>query len=171
MKKILLIAILVFSTYSFSVLNKTDLLIEKEIKAVFNIENYTKQSISVSKEINGMLPIKIKDTNFFKIENKDKLLGYYYFGHAYGKADYFDFIVIFDKELIISKVKVLVYREDHGGEVGSKRWLSQFMGKSGEDSLDDIDGISGATISVRSMTNAMKDILKTMKILQIKKVI
>jgi len=32
-------------------------------------------------------------------------------------------------------VKVLVYREDHGGEVASKRWLKQFSGKSKTDNL------------------------------------
>jgi Na+-translocating ferredoxin:NAD+ oxidoreductase RnfG subunit len=79
--------------------------------------------------------------------------------------------VIFDHNLKIAITKVLIYREEYGGEIGSKRWLRQFTGKSGEDSLDDIAAISGATISVRSMTNAVNDILKTMKILQIKKVI
>jgi len=90
---------------------------------------------------------------------------------APSKTADFDYLVIFDHNLKIARTKVLIYREEYGGEIGSKRWLRQFTGKSGEDSLDDIAAISGATISVRSMTNAVKDILKTMKILQIKKVI
>ena len=116
--------------------------------------------------------MKITKTNFFKIKNNEKLLGYYYLGQAYGKADYFDFIVIFDSNLLVSKVKVLVYREDHGGEVASKRWLKQFSGKSKTDNLQyqkDIAAISGATISAKSMTNEVNKLLKTIHILDIKK--
>ncbi len=93
MKKIALITILVFITSGFTISKRVEALIAKEIKSVFNIETYTKESVSVATEINETLPIKITDENFFKIRNDEKLLGYYYFGQAYGKADYFDFIV------------------------------------------------------------------------------
>ena len=69
----------------------------------------------------------------------------------------------------IAKSKVLVYREDYGGEIGSKRWLKQFIGKTENDSLkygDDIVAISGATISVRSMTTAINNLLASIKILR-----
>ena len=172
MKKFSGITILIFIISSFTISDKIEQLIEKEIKNTFNIEMYTKQTISVSNEINEKLPIRISDSNFFKINNKEKLLGYYYFGKAYGKADYFDFIVIFDKDLIVSKVKILVYREAHGGEVGSKRWLNQFNGKTKEETLEyqkDIAAISGATISAKSMTNEVNKLLKTVTILYNKK--
>ena len=76
--------------------------------------------------------------------------------------------------LIVSKVKVLIYREDHGGEVGSKRWLGQFIGKSKNDELaylKNVSAISGATISVKSMTNEMNKLLKTIKILHTKQLL
>lgn len=168
MKNIIFLTIVLFIISSFTINKRTEALIEKEIKTVFNIEKYSKQPISVSKEVNETLPIKIDDTNFFKIKNEEKTLGYYYLGQAYGKADYFDFIVIFDKALIVSKVKVLVYREDHGSEVGSKRWLNQFNGKTTNEILiyqKDIAAISGATISAKSMTNEVNKLLKTMEIL------
>jgi Na+-translocating ferredoxin:NAD+ oxidoreductase RnfG subunit len=68
----------------------------------------------------------------------------------------------------------LVYREDHGGEVGSKRWLNQFSGKSKADNLiyqKDIAAISGATISAKSMTNEINKLLKTVQILHQKQVL
>lgn len=171
MKKIIfVIAILLFSS-GFTISKRVEALIKKEITSVFDIETYTKQTLTVLPEINETLPIEITDANFFKIINNEETIGYYYFGQAYGKADYFDFIVIFDKNLIVSKVKVLVYREDHGGEVGSKRWLKQFIGVTTEKHLkyqDDIVGISGATISVKSMTNEVNKLLKTVHILQTK---
>lgn len=172
MKRIALITILVLITSGFTVSKKIEALIAKEIKTVFNIENFTKQSILVAKDLNETLPLKITETNFFKINNNNTLLGYYYIGQAYGKADYFDFIVIFDTNLIVSKVKILVYREDHGGEVGSKRWLKQFIGKSSTMDLEyqkDIAAISGATISAKAMTNEVNKLLKTIGILNNKK--
>lgn len=174
MKKIIYITALVFLTSSFTVSKRIEALIAKEIKSIFSIETFQKKNISLSNDISEKLPLKITDTNFYKIYNNQKLLGYYYFGQAFGKADYFDFIVVFDKNLIVSKVKVLVYREDHGGEVGSKRWLNQFSGKSKADNLiyqKDIAAISGATISAKSMTNEINKLLKTIQILHQKQVL
>lgn len=171
MKKIILALIIVGLTSSFTISNRIDALIEKEITKTFNVESYTKEPVVVASEINELLPIKITDSNLFRINHNDENLGYYYYGKAYGKADYFDFIVIFDEKLIISKVKVVAYREAHGGEVGSKRWLKQFEGTSTEKHLkyqDDIVGISGATISVKSMTNEVNKMLKTINILDSK---
>lgn len=172
MKKIAILSIVVLLISSFTTNKRTDALIEKEIKSVFNLVKYSKQPISVSSEVNKTLPIKIDETNFFKIKNEEKITGYYYLGQAFGKADYFDFIVIFDKDLIVSKVKVLVYREDHGSEVGSKRWLNQFNGKKTTENLTyqkDIAAISGATISAKSITNEVNKLLKTVTILHNKK--
>lgn len=172
MKKIVFLTIVVLLISSFTTTKKTEALIQKEIKTLFNVEQYSKQPIVVIKEVNEKLPIKIDDTNFFKIKIEEKTVGYYYLGQAFGKTDYFDFMVIFDKELIVSKVKVLVYREDHGSEVGSKRWLNQFNGKKTNENLTyqkDIAAISGATISAKSMTNEVNKLLKTVTILYTKK--
>lgn len=168
MKKIIAIFLIVCISLSFTTSKRVDAIIKKEIFTVFNIETFTKEALVVPTEINTTLPIKINDTNFFKIIHSNNVIGYYYFGKAYGKADFFDFIVIFDEELIVSKVKVVTYREDHGGEVGSKRWLKQFIGISSDKELayqEDIAGISGATISVKSMMNEVNKLLKTVTIL------
>ena len=174
MKQTIFITFLVFFISSFTVSKRVDAMINKEIKSVFEIETFTKELINIPSEINTTLPIQITDTNFFKVNSNDKNLGYYYLGQAYGKADYFDFIIIFDKDLIVSKVKILVYREDHGGEVGSKRWLKQFIGTKTATQLkyqQDIAAISGATISAKSMTNEVNKLLKTIYILNTKQLL
>jgi hypothetical protein len=97
------------------------------------------------------------------------LIGYFYYGKAPSKADEFDYIVIFDDELIIKKIKILAYREDQGGEIGSKRWLKQFNNLSQNDRVEygkDIRGISGATISARSMTITVNKLLQCLMIIQ-----
>jgi Na+-translocating ferredoxin:NAD+ oxidoreductase RnfG subunit len=83
-------------------------------------------------------------------------------GTAPSQTKYFDYIVIFDDNLTIQSIKILVYREDYGGEIGSKRWLSQFKGKGLIERFKyrkNIAAISGATISVNSITDAVNDIL------------
>ena len=174
MKKSVSLIFLLIIASSFTTSNRVEKLIQKEIKAVFKIEIFTKNTIEISEEVLKTLPLKINPDNFFEINNDKNKLGYYYLGKAYGKADYFDFIVIFDKNLIVSKVKILVYREDHGGEVGSKRWLKQFIGKTFTSKLKyqkDIAAISGATISAKSMTNEVNKLLKTIAILNNKQII
>ena len=64
---------------------------------------------------------------------------------------------------------MLVYREEYGGEIGSKRWLKQFVGTAASGKKleynEDIIPISGATISVQSMTRAINDLLKSIALL------
>jgi hypothetical protein len=59
----------------------------------------------------------------------------------------------------ISRIRVLAYRESRGWEVQSPNFLRQFTGArlGNEQQLDrSIDGISGATLSVRAMTRMAK---------------
>ena len=103
--------------------------------------------------------------NFYKIFDSGQLLGFAFIGTAPSKTDTFEYLVVFDQSLIIKKVNVLVYREDYGGEIGSNRWLKQFVGKERITELavgKNIAAISGATISVYSMTNAVNQLLNEM---------
>ena len=115
------------------------------------------------------LPLKFNDDSFYKVIIDNKLIGYFYYGNAPSKADVFDYVVIFDKELIIKKIKILAYREDYGGEIGSKRWLRQFNDLSIKDSVvyrKNIKGISGANISAMSMSVTVNKLLESLAIIQ-----
>lgn len=62
--------------------------------------------------------------------------------------------IIIDRDTIRS-LKVLTYRENRGGEVATPAFTDQFHGAAmdNEGALDTkIDGISGATLSVRALT-------------------
>lgn len=64
------------------------------------------------------------------------------------------FISVFDSTGRIHQSTVLKYRESYGGEVQNKKWLAQFSNRNADSGYlpgKDIDGISGATISVNSM--------------------
>ncbi len=159
------------SLLSFNVPKNIQKKINKEIKNVFNVESFDLNAFVIPSEITKDLPSKFEDDNLFKIESNNELLGYAYLAKAPSKTALFDYLVLLDSSLVVVKTKVLIYREEYGGEIGSKRWLKQFIGKTQQDQLvhgGNIVGISGATISVRSMTNAMNDFLKSIKILHSK---
>jgi Na+-translocating ferredoxin:NAD+ oxidoreductase RnfG subunit len=153
----------------FGLTDKLQKKVDKVIKSTFEIEVFSMDAKLFSKEITGDLPAKFSDNNFFEIKKEDILLGYAYVSKAPSKTDEFDYLILFDKDLVIMTSKILAYREDYGGEIGSSRWLKQFKGKTTSDELiygDNIAAISGATISVKSMTNAVNNVLKSIKILQ-----
>ena len=142
--------------------------INKAIIETFDIEHFEVEFILLPEDVVKSLPSNFSSGNFFKIIKENTFLGYAYVGKAPSKTDEFDFLVLLDKDLIVLKTKILAYREDYGGEISSKRWLKQFQGKSFNDELkyeQNIMAISGATISVRSMTLAMNNLLKSLNIL------
>lgn len=170
MKNIFLISIIVLGLFAFKVPEKVIKKADKVISKYYEIDEFTKESIAFSQEINSKTPSEFGEDNFFEINTDDQSLGYGYIGRAPSKTADFDYLVLFDSNFVITKSKVLVYREEYGGEIGSKRWLKQFIGKF-SDSPELIAGksivpISGATISVKSMTNAINDLLKSIKVLQ-----
>lgn len=94
--------------------------------------------------------------NLIKLRSGDVVLGYMVLGNAPSKFNTFDFLLVFDTNLKIIAAKILNYREDYGGEITSNRWLKQFVGRFAGENMklnDNIDGISGATISCRSATH------------------
>jgi len=170
LKKLLPIFIIAVFCTAFSIPEKIIKKADKVIGKFYQIKGFDKELIMVDESSNAETPSEFSDENFFRILSNETLLGYGYIGKAPAKTTDFDFLVLFDKDFIITKSKVLVYREEYGGEIGSKRWLKQFIGTvAGAKELEynqDIIPISGATISVQSMTRAMNDLLKSIAVLQ-----
>lgn len=165
MKKLIIIIVAFPLLLSFA-FNGLDKKVDKEIKDEFEVATYDHEGIEVTKEVKVKLPSRVSKDNFFRLKKEGKVLGYVYLDKAPSKTAEFDYLIIFNKDLSIARTKVLVYREEYGGEIGSRRWLRQFVGKSKAGELNDIAAISGATISVRSMKDAVKDILLSIEILQ-----
>lgn len=171
MKNLLLFIIaLSFLFTSFIIPGGASKIADKEIAKFYGTSIFVRTVISLSKEDNERTLTEFGQENLFKITSKDKFLGYGYIGKAPSKTASFDYLVLFDKDLIIEKSAVLVYRDNYGGEISSEQWLSQFEGiAAGSEELIDSQGIipiSGATISVRSMTQAINELLANLAILQ-----
>jgi len=172
--KQVLLPFVAFLMLSFGLPKSIQKKVDKEIKTTFNVEAFEFDSVVISENVAKELPSAFGEDNLFEIIVNNTLLGYAYVSKAASKTDEFDYLVLLDTDLVVLKAKVLAYREDYGGEIGSKRWLKQFKGKTHNDELrygDNVRAISGATISVKSMTNAMNNLLKSLKILHSKNIL
>jgi Na+-translocating ferredoxin:NAD+ oxidoreductase RnfG subunit len=172
--KYIILLLVGFSLLSFGLPKSLEKKVNNEIAETFNLENFELTSIKIPDDIEKTLPSRFGEDNIFKIESNKQFIAYAYVSQASSKTALFDYLVLLDSELVVIKTKVLIYREEYGGEIGSKRWLKQFIGKTQNDILkynENIIAISGATISVRSFTDAINNVLKSLKILHSKNIL
>lgn len=137
---------------SFTIDKRSEKKVRKSIKLVWNTEQ-----VELIKSGIDSLP---KSADVYMIVTPTDTLGIVYLGKANSRTDKIDFSIIFDKDASVRKVDVVKYRENHGREVASKRWLKQFIGKTNGIEMEykkDISAISGATISVKSMTKSIEE--------------
>ncbi len=153
---------LLFILTSFAFPSRFEKKVDKTMKKVWDISSFDTQLISVPDSFN---------IEVYSIVNKDSLLGYYSVNMVNScrvggcsrptgnknQAEYENFWVlsVFDTNLLIKHVKVLEYNAEYGFEICNKNWLKQFVGKIGGSISysNDIDAVSGATISGNSITN------------------
>jgi Na+-translocating ferredoxin:NAD+ oxidoreductase RnfG subunit len=126
-------------------INMHNLILDSELKAL--VQNRVKQRFYRD------------ELYYWAIIQEDSTIAYALMDNVLGKSMPITFLVILNNEGSILATKVIKYREAYGGEVGHKNWLAQFAHFS--DSSDfkvgqNIDGISGATISVNSLTKGIQ---------------
>lgn len=140
-----LVVVLLFSSFSsFYHLNNRDWKkIEKNASKIFDTAQLTFLEVE-----------KIPDlgvTRIFSIND----CGYLVFDQAPSKFHKFEYYMIFNKKGEVLKVEVLNYNENYGAEICNKRWLKQFQNINTSSFFsykNSIDGISGATLSVQSIS-------------------
>ena len=92
-------------------------------------------------------------------ETGEKLEGYAMIHNTIGKHKPMTYMVGVDPRGRVTNVELMVFREARGSEVGRKRFNYQYEGKTVFDPVrinKDIINISGATMSVRSMSAGVK---------------
>lgn len=95
-------------------------------------------------------------------ETGNQVDGYALVQNTIGKHKPMTYMVGIDSKGQVSDVELLIFRESRGSEVGRKRFNSQYEGKTANDPVrinKDIINISGATMSVRSMSAGVKRVL------------
>lgn len=140
-------------------------------KSIQEIKSYYNKEITVSSSMKFNIPKKIKKSiqgqvnqKFFRdqiyywtIEIDDKK-HYALLDNTIGKTMPITFLIIFNENQEVIHSSIIKYREAYGGEISGKNWLNQFLYMK-KDSLfkygRQIDGISGATLSVKSFTKGI----------------
>jgi Na+-translocating ferredoxin:NAD+ oxidoreductase RnfG subunit len=95
-------------------------------------------------------------------ETGTQINGYALVQNTIGKHKPMTYMVGVDNTGHVLNVELLVFREARGSEVRTKRFNVQYEGKTASDPVrlnKDIINISGATMSVRSMTAGIKRVL------------
>jgi hypothetical protein len=95
-------------------------------------------------------------------ETGDAIDGYAMVHNTIGKHKHMTYMVGVDSKGACSDVELLVFREARGSEVGRKRFNVQYEGKTVLDPIrinKDIINITGATMSVRSLSAGVKRVL------------
>ena len=90
-----------------------------------------------------------------------KPIGYGIVDDVVGKAQPITYMTLFRPDGTIVDVEVLIYRESYGGEIQNETFRKQFRGKDASSPLhvgNDIQNISGATISSKAITYGAKKI-------------
>ena len=141
---------------------------EKYIISQFDVDvSIYMHTLKLDTELKVLVQNKVKqrfyrdELYYWNISNNDTTIAYALMDNVLGKSMPITFLVILNNEGNILASEVIKYREAYGGEVGKKNWLAQFTHFS--DTADfrvgkSIDGISGATISVNSLSKGIQKI-------------
>lgn len=96
---------------------------------------------------------------FYVARTGDHVDGYALFDEERGQHELISFATFFDARGSITRVEIVAYREAYGDGIRASRFRSQFVGRNADSSFrpnDDIDAVSGATISSRSLSRGVE---------------
>jgi Na+-translocating ferredoxin:NAD+ oxidoreductase RnfG subunit len=135
---------------------------KENIQTIFSKDDSLEQIIwSIPTKIKKEIEIQTKQRFFrnnlhiWKIYKNNSIIGTAILDNVLGKSMPISFLVIFNLNGQILNTKIIKYREPYGGEISSLNWLNQFTNRTDSSSFKigkEIDGISGATISVNSVS-------------------
>jgi Na+-translocating ferredoxin:NAD+ oxidoreductase RnfG subunit len=131
-------------------------------------ERFTEETVSLTdvhrKRIESLIGGRVREAEatFWIGARGGQATGYAMVLEVIGKEQPITFMVAVSPEGSVRGVQVMTYRESQGGEIRSKRFLAQFVGKTLDAPLRlgrDVHGISGATLSSRSTASAVRKAL------------
>jgi electron transport complex protein RnfG len=99
------------------------------------------------------------DYPFYLGRTNGKVDGYAVIDDEVGKVLPITFVTRINPDGKVAAVEIMVYRESHGGEVASRRFLNQFRDKSLNDELrlhGNIVNVTGATLSSQALVKGVK---------------
>ncbi len=161
--------LLVFNTH---VLAEELIKVDKALKQIFpTASSFEEKTISLSeeqiKDIEKNSQLDSQGVNSDKAivycaKEEGVVLGYVLEDTVMGKWGPIHYLLGVDVEGKVIQVVILDHKEIRGRPIAKKRFLRQYQGKTIRDKVQlsqDIDGITGATISSRSLTDGVRKLL------------
>jgi Na+-translocating ferredoxin:NAD+ oxidoreductase RnfG subunit len=159
----LLIPVAVVSTAAYGT---TYLSLEQAQAAIFPGAQLTAAFVTLTKEqasaIEKKSGVNVRKNEVRLWKSSDG--GYFIVDEVVGKHEFFTIAVGLNADSSVKQIEVMDYKESYGYEVRNEAWRKQFTGKTSTAHLkltDDIKNISGATLSCRHVTDAVKRLLAT----------
>jgi len=141
---------------------------EKYIISQFDVDvSINMHTFKLDTKLKALVQNKVKqrfyrdELYYWTISNNDTTIAYALLDNVLGKSMPITFLVIMGIDGRIINLDVIKYREAYGGEVDNKNWLAQFTNSTDTSQFivgKNIDGISGATISVNSLSKGIQKI-------------
>ena len=131
-------------------------------------DSFAASSIELSSEqkafVEKLAGVRMRYTRqpIWKAINNGKQVGWVIQDEVFGKHEFITYAVALDMNGVVQGVEVLDYRETHGREIRNANWRAQFHGKKHGAALrldDDIQNISGATLSCKHISEGVRRIL------------
>ncbi|TAJ10128.1 FMN-binding protein [Marinilabiliaceae bacterium JC017] len=151
--QIVLVFVLGMALTSFDISPKYEKKIKKELQNTFMIIPETWELLTFIEDPEGEI-----STAFYLVKHVNTPLGYFCITQGKGRFETFDFIIIYDETKHIKAIKILEYRSGYGYEICTRSWLKQFCDYESRHQFqfnEEVEVISGATISSRGLTEAV----------------
>lgn len=100
----------------------------------------------------------------WRVEAEGKTVGWFLLDEVIGKHEFITYVVALTPAGEVKGIEILDYRETHGSQIQNPKWREQFVGKKAGAPLkldEDIQNISGATLSCKNVANGVKRLLAT----------
>ncbi|MDG6773041.1 FMN-binding protein [Thiomicrorhabdus sp. ZW0627] len=103
-----------------------------------------------------------KKQQAWKAYDGETFIGWFIVDKVIGKHEFITYATALSPQGEVLGIEIMDYRETYGGEVNEAFWKKQFIGTTKNSPLtlnEDIQNISGATLSCRNVTNGVKRLL------------
>lgn len=104
----------------------------------------------------------------WNVKKGESVVGTFWVDQVIGKHEFITYAVGLNADGSVKQVEIMDYRETYGYQVREAGWRKQFVGKKSSDRVklgQDVQNISGATLSCRNITDGVKRILATHEII------
>src|SRR5262249_53779139 len=155
-----------FAAISTSVHATTYMTIEQAQAAMFPGAQLTRAFVTLTREqmsaIETRTGVNVRKAQVQAWKSTDG--GYFIVDEGMRQNKLFTIALGLNPDSSVKRIEILDYKESYGYEIRNEAWRKQFTGKTATDPVklgDDIKNISGATLSCRHVTDAVKRLLAT----------